>query len=103
MGDDFTDFCRALAAAIRVDLSRMDKFGGELPWRSIDDAVVPLLSQTDRTGSFAPGQCRDIARRLRQLARAWPAGDFARQVALEMSDGLETAAYYGRPFKWYVD
>src|SRR4051812_30696885 len=103
MGDEFTDFCRALAAAIGIDIRRMEKFGGQVPWRTVDDAIIPLLSETDRTGSLPPESCRAVARRLRQLAQVWPAGQFAREAALEISDGLETAAYYGRPFKWYVD
>jgi hypothetical protein len=103
MGDEFIDFCRAAAAAIGVDIRRMEGFGGTNTWQSVDDAITPLLGTTHRTGSLPAEQCRSVARRLRQLARGWANGEFAKQVATELSDGMETAAYHGRPFKWYVD
>ena len=91
----FHRFRRRLAAEIGIDLDCMVGFGGEVPWDSISDPIVPLLDHSDCDGDIAPDVAVLVAPRLRELVASWPVQDYDRQMALRLADGLEAAANAG--------
>lgn len=101
----FHAFRERLAAAIGIDLNQMHGFGprrhnadtpfADIPWDTVQDAIVPLLNHSDCDGELTPEQCRTIAPRLRELVAGWRADDYDRIQALLLVKGMKRAAARG--------
>ncbi|MBS2032851.1 MAG: hypothetical protein JST54_33565 [Deltaproteobacteria bacterium] len=92
----FHAFRVRLASAAGLDLESMEGFGGSERWRSVRDAIAPLLELSEPDGELAPLLYAPVGRRLRELIPALPEGDQA--SAVELANGLMQAAHERRRF-----
>lgn len=99
----FNDFRRRLAASIGIDLDEMERFGGDQPWSTVDDPIVPFLDHSDCEGELTPEECLQVAPRLREIVTAWEtesAANWDRSQALELADDMERLGKSGRPLEF---
>ena len=88
----FMHFRTRLADEVGIDLSRMDGFDGIERWDGIEDDIVPFLNHSDCDGTLSPEQCKTIAPRIEQLIAKWDDGDYDKQHAERLLEGMNLAA-----------
>src|SRR5262249_17018574 len=98
-----------LAAAIGIDLNKMEGFGalnydkmewaaGTKKWDGLKDPVVRLLNQPDSHGSLSPQECLQIKRRIWEVTFNWPPEE--REWALWFATILAWCAFSGEGMGW---
>ncbi len=64
----FHDWRRWLAKQVGIDLDRMERFGGNVAWGSLEpDIIHVLLNHSDCDGEIPAGACGPLAQRLEQV------------------------------------
>lgn len=64
----FHDFRVALAATIGLDLDSMERYGGVVPWETLEgEPLTVLLDHSDCDGYIASEQCGPLADRMESL------------------------------------
>lgn len=91
----FARFREKVAAAIGINLSEMDGFGGTVKWESLPpDDLHLFLNHSDCDGSLSPRECALIALRLVQIGPKLSSdGPFSdRKSAKQFANGCWQAA-----------
>jgi hypothetical protein len=101
----FMRFRYTLAAAIGVDLRRMEGFteypsrspletDPPIPWSTVTDDLVPLLNHSDCDGVLTAEEMRSVSPRLREIVSHWPTdaahpASYDRREALQLCDDMD--------------
>lgn len=96
----FNFFRKKLANAIGMDLDRMQGFGGDIPFSTFNDDIVPLLDHSDCEGELTIEECKRVAPRLRELVSSWSDEDIDKQKALELAEGMDHAVECNEPLEF---
>jgi len=87
----FMNFRRRIAQEIEIDLDMMEGFGGDIPFDSVNDPIMPLLNHSDCEGELTPKECGIVAPRLRELVSTWDDEDYDKRHALYLAEGMDEA------------
>lgn len=98
---DFGDFRRRLAKEIGIEIDKMVRFGGEIPFSDYQDDILPLLNHSDCDGELSVEECKKVAPRLRQLISSWEDDDSDKRKALELAEGIEYAIECNEPLEFF--
>lgn len=88
----FNEFRRRLAKAAGISLGDMRGFGGKKGWTKVEDPIKLLLNHSDCDGILSSNHCAKVEPRLRKLVARWPRGDYDKQNALSLADGMKRCA-----------
>lgn len=86
----FGQFRKEIAASIGITLDNMQGFHGTISWDGVQDDLKYLLNHSDCDGYLKPGQCKKIAKRLREVEPLLP-NEWVRQKAIQFAKGCELA------------
>lgn len=94
----FNDFRVAIAAHEGVDLEAVYDSQN---WQDVTTPLLPLLHHADTHGDLPPGDCRQVAARLREILPAVFADDPDYLTrGLELARGMELACQAGVPLQF---
>lgn len=96
----FDRFRTKLGEEIGVILNAMDTYGGNLSWDLVDHPIKDLLNHSDCDGILTPEQCATIAPALKAIVINWPEGDYDRQEALALVEGMIECAELKRDLEF---
>lgn len=97
----FMRFRKRLAAVYGVELSKMEgfqmdwepKISNPIPWtKTTCGELTALINHSDCDGYLRDYQCKKMAPALRKAVESWPNGDYDKEQALLLADGMERAA-----------
>lgn len=91
----FNSFRSRLADLVKLNLNKMQGYGGARPWEEIqEDPIHLLLNHSDCDGGLYPEDCRKIAPRLRELLVKMNSQgeDYDFSNGMELVRGMERAA-----------
>lgn len=98
----FHHFRKKIAMTIGVDLPKMEGFGGDIQFNRLHyHPLQILLNHSDCDGEIPPEQCRELAPALRKAVEDWPSFDYDKLMALELAEGLESAADNGEHLRFF--
>jgi hypothetical protein len=66
---------RLWAAEERIDIDRMERYGGSVPWASTSTPLRPILD-LDFPRPVSLDDCVTLRRRLAEIRRSWSEGEF---------------------------
>lgn len=65
------------------------------------DLIIPLIMHSDCDGYLTPGECRTVARRLREIVSTWGNEDlFDQEQAIKLADAMDECAEEGVPLEF---
>lgn len=96
---NFSKFRELLAQEIGYNLNDFEGFGGDKPFKEMNDDIKWLLDHSDCDGYITPIRCGKIAPRLREITKIWEkCGDrdkeCFRKRALYLADDMENCCKY---------
>ena len=97
----FNRFRKRLAEQLGFSLDQMVGFGGDVPWNTVSDPIVPLLDHSDCEGELSPLEAASVAPRLREMVAGWDEGDYDREQAERLAAMCDYAASAGVPVMFY--
>ncbi|MER2057200.1 MAG: hypothetical protein ABTA16_00170 [Niallia sp.] len=97
----FNIFRKKLANQIGINLDAMEGFGGDIKFDQFKDDIIPLLDHSDCDGELTVKECKKVAPRLRELVSNWDDGDYDKQKAISLAEGMELAVSQGEPLEFW--
>jgi hypothetical protein len=87
-----------LAAAIGIELIRMEGHGGAQAWEGIKDPLAAFLRQSCDGGKLSPQDCLVVRRRIWEVTHHWPPP--RRESMRNFASFFAEAAFLGQWLRW---
>jgi len=78
-----------LAKSIGIDLEKMEGFGGNISFDTVNDGIKDFLNHSDCDGYLNPSQMKQIIPRLREIVNTWEDSDWEKERALKLANDME--------------
>jgi len=103
----FRSLVDRLAEEAGIALREMEGYGGSVPWKDVNDPLVPLLNAFDEYGGgeVAGSACPELSRRLWEIAECWSDSRHKNhgwhEQCAQLAHAVGEAGFLGEAFYWF--